>query len=47
VLMLTGIVVDASTLAVALAMVVRLYEEYGTIEEEEIMEMEMDIERGT
>ncbi|HUV79867.1 MAG TPA: cation:proton antiporter subunit C [Candidatus Bathyarchaeia archaeon] len=47
VLMLTGIVVSAATLAVALALVVRLYEEYGTIEEEEILEMEMGIERGT
>lgn len=45
VLMLTGIVVSAATLAVALALVVRLYEEYGTIEEEEIMEKEMEIER--
>jgi multicomponent Na+:H+ antiporter subunit C len=46
VLMLTGIVVAAATLAVALALVIRLYEEYGTIEEDEIVEKEMEIERG-
>lgn len=40
VLMLTGIVVSAATTGVALALVVRMYQEYGTIEEEEIMEME-------
>ena len=45
VLMLTGIVVSAATTAVGLALVVRLYEEYGTIEEERIMEKEMEIER--
>jgi multicomponent Na+:H+ antiporter subunit C len=45
VLMLTGIVVSAATTAVGLALVIRLYEEYGTIEEERIMEKEMEIER--
>ncbi len=40
VLMLTGIVVSAATTGVALALVVRMYQEYGTIEEEGIMEME-------
>lgn len=40
VLMLTGIVVSAATTAVALALVIRLYEEYGTIEEDEIAEKE-------
>lgn len=44
VLMLTGIVVSAATTGVALALVVRLYQEYGTIEEEEIMEKEMERE---
>jgi len=41
VLMLTGIVVSAATTAVALALVVRMYELYGTIEEDEILEEEM------
>jgi len=44
VLMLTGIVVSAATTGVALALVVRMYREYGTIEEEEIMEKEMERE---
>jgi len=40
VLILTAIVVAVATLAVALALVIRIYEEYGTIEEEEILEIE-------
>lgn len=41
-LILTAIVVAVSTLALSLALVVRLYEEYGTIEEEEIMDIERE-----
>lgn len=37
VLMLTAIVVGVATLAVGLAMIVRIKESYGTIEEDEIM----------
>ncbi len=44
VLILTAIVVAVATLAVALALVIRIYEEYGTIEEEEIVKIER--ERG-
>ncbi len=40
VLMLTAIVVGVATLALALALVVRLYGAYGTIEEDEIAEMD-------
>lgn len=36
-LMLTGIVVGVSTTAVALALVIRIYKAYGTIEEDEIL----------
>lgn len=48
VLMLTAIVVGLATLSVGLAVVVRIKEEYGTIEEDEILnkdkkgEMEME-----
>ena len=45
VLMLTGIVVSAATTAVALAIVIRLYQLYGTIEESEIIEKELEFER--
>jgi multicomponent Na+:H+ antiporter subunit C len=45
VLMLTGIVVSAATSAVALAIVVRIYQKYGTIEESEIIEKELESER--
>lgn len=38
-LMLTGIVVGVSTTAVALALVVRIYKSFGSIEEDEILEM--------
>lgn len=37
VLILTAIVVAVSTTAVALSLIIRLHEEYGTIEEEEII----------
>jgi len=40
VLMLTGIVVSAATTGVALALTVRMYKLFGTIEEDEIMEKE-------
>ena len=42
VLILTAIVVAVATTAVALALVIRMYEEYGTIEEEEIIEKERE-----
>lgn len=45
VLMLTGIVVSAATTAVALAIVIRIYQLYGTIEEPEIIEKEKEFER--
>ena len=38
VLILTAIVVGVSTLALGLAIVVRIYETYGTIEEDEILD---------
>ena len=44
VLILTAIVVAVATTAVALGLVIRLHEEYGTIEETEIIEKER--ERG-
>ena len=37
VLILTAIVVGVATTAVALALIVRLYEAYGTIEEDEML----------
>jgi multicomponent Na+:H+ antiporter subunit C len=40
VLMLTAIVVGIATTALALALVVRIREEYGTIEEDEILELD-------
>ncbi|MCJ7444055.1 MAG: cation:proton antiporter subunit C [Methanotrichaceae archaeon] len=45
VLMLTGIVVSAATTAVALAIVIRIYQKYGTIEEGELIEKELQFER--
>ena len=42
VLMLTAIVVGVATLALGLALVVRIHEAYGTIEEDEIFEREDD-----
>jgi len=38
VLILTAIVVAVATTAVALSLIIRMYEEYGTIEEDEIIE---------
>ncbi|MFK8078878.1 MAG: cation:proton antiporter subunit C [Granulosicoccus sp.] len=40
VLILTAIVVGVATSAVALALIVRIFEEYGTIEEDEIKAIE-------
>ncbi|TFG36743.1 MAG: Na+/H+ antiporter subunit C [Candidatus Aminicenantes bacterium] len=42
VLMLTAIVVGVATTALALALVVRIKEAYGTIEEDEIRQIEAD-----
>ena len=42
VLILTAIVVGVSLTAVALTLVVRIYSEYGTLDEEVIAEMETD-----
>ena len=42
VLILTAIVVGVATLAVGLALVVRINEAYGTIEEDEIFERDKD-----
>lgn len=42
VLMLTAIVVGVATTAVALALIVRIKEAYGTIEEDEIDELERE-----
>ena len=42
VLMLTAIVVGVATTALALAIVVRIGEEYGTIEEDEIRKIEAE-----
>lgn len=38
-LMLTGIVVSVSTTAVALALIIKIYKAFGTIEEDKILEM--------
>jgi multicomponent Na+:H+ antiporter subunit C len=46
VLILTAIVVGVATLAVGLALVVRLYEAYGTVEEDEILAREAAAERS-
>ena len=47
VLILTAIVVSVSTTAVALALVVRIHKEYGTIEENKILEMkEEGVKKG-
>jgi multicomponent Na+:H+ antiporter subunit C len=40
VLILTGIVVSVSTTAVALALIIKIYREFGTIEEDEILELQ-------
>ena len=44
VLILTAIVVGIATTALALALVVRIKETYGTIEEDEIHEMDLEME---
>ena len=43
VLILTAIVVGVATMAVGLALVVRIHEEYGTVEEDEIHEQDSEI----
>ncbi len=43
VLILTAIVVGVATMALGLALVVRIREAYGTIEEEEIEQLERDL----
>ncbi|HUW68016.1 MAG TPA: cation:proton antiporter subunit C [Candidatus Nanoarchaeia archaeon] len=40
VLILTGIVVSVSVTAVASALIIKIYKEFGTIEEEKILEMQ-------
>ena len=47
-LMLTGIVVSVSTTAVAFALIIRIFKEYGTIEEDKILEIQKmdDMEPG-
>jgi multicomponent Na+:H+ antiporter subunit C len=44
VLMLTAIVVGVATTALGLALVVRIYEDYGTVEEDEIARIEREAE---
>lgn len=44
-LMLTGIVVSVSTTAVAFALVLRIFKEYGTIEEDKILEIQKEDDR--
>ena len=47
VLILTAIVVSVSTTAVALALVINIHKEYGTIEEDRILEKQkLDIDRS-
>jgi multicomponent Na+:H+ antiporter subunit C len=43
VLILTAIVVGISTTALGLALVVRIYEAYGTVEDDEIQEADQDL----
>ena len=45
VLMLTAIVVGIATTALALSLIVRIREAYGTIEEDEILAIEADVDR--
>jgi multicomponent Na+:H+ antiporter subunit C len=42
VLILTAIVVGVATLALGMALVVRIHEAYGTVEDDEVHEQEMD-----
>lgn len=44
VLILTAIVVGVATTSLGLALIVRIREEFGTIEEEELLEIERDIQ---
>jgi len=46
VLILTAIVVGVATMAVGLAIIVRIREAYGTIEENEILAIDHDLEFG-
>ena len=46
VLILTAIVVGVATLALGLALVVRIREAYGTVEEDDILEAEAAEDRG-
>ena len=46
VLILTAIVVGVATTAVGLALIVRIQESYGTVEEDEIQEMDQALEFG-
>ena len=43
VLMLTAIVVGIATTALALALIVRIREDYGSIEEDEILELDKEL----
>ncbi|MEM9330025.1 MAG: cation:proton antiporter subunit C [Pseudomonadota bacterium] len=45
VLILTAIVVGVATTALGLALIVRIREEYGSIEEEDILEIESEMQR--
>ncbi|MBO6636121.1 cation:proton antiporter subunit C [Parvibaculum sp.] len=47
VLILTAIVVGIATTALALALVVRIRETYGTVEEDDILAMEHEMEFGS
>lgn len=42
VLILTAIVVGVATLALGMALVVRIHEAYGTVEDDEVHDLEMD-----
>ena len=44
VLMLTAIVVGIATTALALALIVRIREDYGSIEEDEILELDKELQ---
>jgi multicomponent Na+:H+ antiporter subunit C len=46
VLMLTAIVVSVATLGVALALAMKVYSQYGTLEEDEIQNKIMELEPG-
>lgn len=46
VLMLTAIVVGIATTALALALAVRVYEEFGTLEDDEVRDAELHLDAG-